>query len=372
MKVALYAPLKSPLHPVPSGDRQIGRNLLAALRQAGHAVELASELRAYCPDPTPEAVAALDRAAEAEALRLASAWAAGGVPDVWFSYHPYYKSPDLIGPRLADRFGLPVVTLEASFAPKRAEGPHAALHRETLALLRRARLNIAFTERDRAGLALVIQADRLGLLAPFIDVAPYRGLAGAAEHGGPVRLVTVAMMREGDKLRSYAMLAEALARLPETGWRLDVVGDGPAGARVRARFERFPESRVRFLGEADPARVPGLLAGADLLVWPGCGEAFGIAYLEAQAAGLPVVAQATGGIPAVVRDGGTGVLTPEGDVAAYAAAVGRLIADAGLRRSLGQAARRHVLAVHSIEAASARLGALLRPFKPEADRRGQG
>ena len=47
MRIAFYAPLKSPDHPVPSGDRQMARLLVAALRHAGHDVEIASELRSY-------------------------------------------------------------------------------------------------------------------------------------------------------------------------------------------------------------------------------------------------------------------------------------------------------------------------------------
>ncbi len=53
MHIAFYAPLKSPNHPVPSGDRQMARLLIAALRLAGHSVEIASELRSF--SATPEA-----------------------------------------------------------------------------------------------------------------------------------------------------------------------------------------------------------------------------------------------------------------------------------------------------------------------------
>ena len=53
-------------------------------------------------------------------------------------------------------------------------------------------------------------------------------------------------------------------------------------------------------------------------VWPGTGEAYGIAYMEAQAAGLPVVAQKTAGVPEVVKDGVTGTLTAAGDASAFA------------------------------------------------------
>ena len=99
--------------------------------------------------------------------------------------------------------------------------------------------------------------------------------------------------------------------------------------------------------------MAGLLASADLYVWPGFGEAYGIAYLEAQATGLPVLAMDCGGIGSVVDDGTTGLLVPEGDGPAFAAALARLIADADLRLRLGEAGRRLVLDQRTVERAAA-------------------
>jgi glycosyltransferase involved in cell wall biosynthesis len=360
MKISLYAPLKSPFHSVPSGDRQVARNLMMTLRHVGFQVEVASDLRSYSPNPTTSCLRELRQAARAEADRIAAEWNRHGVPDLWFSYHPYYKSPDLIGADLTARYGLPHVTLEASYAKRREAGPYGDLQRGVAEYLRRARLNLCFTERDRAGLAGIVPAETLRMVAPFFDVAPFAATRRApAGPDRPVALVTVAMMREGDKFSSYRMLSEALRALRDLSWTLDVIGAGPAEAAVRALFDDFDPARVRFRGQVAPETVPAHLAGADVYVWPGCGEAFGLAYLEAQAAGLPVVAQATGGIPAVVRPGETGVLTPEADTAAFAAALRRLLGDATLRRRLGDAARARVVAEHSIEAAAASLGPLL-------------
>ena len=82
---------------------------------------------------------------------------------------------------------------------------------------------------------------------------------------------------------------------------------------VEALFAGLPAGRVRWLGQVDAAGVAGLLARGAVYVWPGCGEAYGLAYLEAQAAGLPVVAFRTAGVPEVVADGETGVLVADGD-----------------------------------------------------------
>ena len=96
---------------------------------------------------------------------------------------------------------------------------------------------------------------------------------------------------------------------------------------------------MRFAGALPHAELPAVYAGADLYLWPAINEAYGMAFLEAQAAGLPVVAGRTGGVPAVVADGVTGMLTPIGDAAAFAAAVGRLLDDPDERARLGDGGR---------------------------------
>ena len=104
----------------------------------------------------------------------------------------------------------------------------------------------------------------------------------------------------------------------------------------------------------------GVRSAADLLVWPAIQEAYGMALLEAQAAGLPVLAGDAGGVPDIVRHGSTGVLVPEGDVAAFAAALGGLLDAPGRLPAMGEAARRTVQAEHGLDAAAAALDGWLR------------
>ncbi len=80
-----------------------------------------------------------------------------------------------------------------------------------------------------------------------------------------------------------------------------------------------------------------------------------MAVLEAQAAGLPVVAGRVRGVAEVVRSGKTGVLTPAGDDGAFAAAVRQLLDDRRLRAGLGAAAAATVEERHGLAAASATL-----------------
>jgi len=355
MRIAFYAPLKSPDHPVPSGDRLMARQLRAALRAGGHDVALVSDLRAYCGDPDDRAAAqAIAAQAMSEQQRIAAGWPEA-IPDVWVCYHPYYKSPDLIGPPLCRVFGVPYVTIEASYSARRNLGVWTDWQAAALDGVRQAAVNICLTARDRAGLQAAAPDATLADLSPFIDPEPF--LHGPFPAAGPVRLITVAMMRAGDKLQSYAVLAQALARLAHLDWQLTVVGDGPAKADVQALFAGLGD-RVIWAGLCEAGQVVALLGQSDLYLWPGVGEAYGLAYLEAQAAGLPVVAQAVAGVPEVVT-AETGRLTAPGDIAQYAQAVAGLIGDAALRQQLGQAARARVLAQHSVAAATARLNRIL-------------
>src|SRR4030095_1656431 len=112
-------------------------------------------------------------------------------------------------------------------------------------------------------------------------------------------------------------------------------------------------------GALPHAELPKIYAAADLYLWPAVNEAYGMAFLEAQAAGLPVVAGRTGGVPAVVADGVTGLLAPPGDAPAFAAAVGRLLDDADLRRRFSHAAVARMQERHDDAAAARALAVAL-------------
>jgi len=165
-------------------------------------------------------------------------------------------------------------------------------------------------------------------------------------------------MRPGDKLASYRVLGPALAELLDLSWSHEVVGDGPARTEVTAALAPLGD-RVRYTGPLDEAAIARRLAACDLFVWPAINEAFGMALLEAQASGLPVVAGGSGGVGDVVADGVTGLLTPPGDANAFAAAVRALLADPARRREFGGAAREKVRRDHDRPTAAARLAAII-------------
>lgn len=360
MRIAFYAPLKSPGHPVPSGDRLMARMLIDALRQAGHEVAVASELRSFMAEASEAQFAAIGQAAAAETQRIRGRWLSQARPDAWFCYHPYYKAPDLIGPALATEFSIPYLTAEASYSFRRNDGVRAVAQRHVLKAVEQAAVNICLTERDRRGLVEAAPACRNAMLAPFIDVSPYSPKSGSAVNA--CRFVTVAMMRSGDKLASYRMLASSLSLVADRPWTMTIVGDGPCRQEVRDAFSVVPAERLVWLGEKEAGDIPAILAESALYLWPGCGEAYGLAYLEAQAAGLPVIAQRTGGVPEVVRDGETGLLTSEGDIDAYAAAIRHMIDNPRVRKQFGENARDFVHEQRSFPAAARRLGEIFDEF----------
>jgi glycosyltransferase involved in cell wall biosynthesis len=364
MRIAFYAPLKPPDHPVPSGDRRVAQLFLDALRRAGHQPALASHFRSFegrGEKGRQVRLAALGRRLAERYLRRCRTSPAAA-PQLWFTYHVYHKAPDWLGPRVAAALGIPYVVAEASYAPKQADGPWAEGHRAAEQSIRRADAVIALNPADRdCVLPLLADPSRWVPVKPFLDAGRFTPRAVAGDRAP--RLVTAAMMRPGDKLSSYRVLGEALSCLLALDWSIEVIGDGPARAEVAAALAPLG-NRVSWAGALGPEAMAARLAEADLCVWPAVNEAFGMALLEAQASGLPVVAGAGGGVAGIVAHEVTGLLAAPGDAAAFAAAVRRLLVDRDLRRRFGEAARRRVLAEHDLPAAASRLAAAIDALCP--------
>ena len=376
MRIAFYAPLKPPTSSVPSGDRRMAALLIQALETAGHGVELASVFRSRDGSGDGDRQRRLGsiggRLAD-RVVRRYRARAPGARPRAWFTYHLYHQAPDWIGPRVAAALDIPYIVAEASFAPKQAGGPWAVGHAAAEAAIRSADVIIGLNSHDSACvLPLLDRAERLRPMPPFTDIAPFAGAADArAAHrqalarllgldpATPV-LLAVAMMRPGDKLASYVLLGRALALLEDESWQLVVVGDGAARPAVEQALAPLGADRVRYAGQQWAEALPGFYAAADILVWPAIREAYGMALVEAQAAGLPVVAGRAGGVADIVRDGETGLLAPEGDAPALAAAIRALLRAPDRRARLAAGASRTALRDHSIAAAAAALDEAVR------------
>ena len=358
MKILFYSPLKSPNHPVPSGDRLMARLLVRALKSLGHEVFIASEMRSFMrSSEMADALEANVADAAREIERITAEHSGSSAPDLWFTYHPYYKAPDLLGPALARHFGIPLINAEASYSSRRNIGAWRTSQEMLLDSLRHAAVNLCFTRRDRDGLKAAVPEARLELIAPFIDSEPYLQRTPAPEPG---RLVTVAMMRPGDKLSSYQALAESLRLIQHLPWTLSIAGDGECRPEVERAFAPLGLERIEWLGALQQEDIAELLSRGSVFLWPGHGEAYGLAYLEAQAAGLPVVAEAIAGVPEVVEHDRTGLLTPPGDRHAFADAIGHLLSDAETRSRLAKEARIFATGERSISGAAESLRRILR------------
>ena len=295
--------------------RRGARNLMAALERAGHQVTLASHFRSYDRgDPQrQERLAAIGRRLAARlAQRLTDP---ARRPDLWFTYHLYHKAPDHLGPAVSTALGIPYVVAEASVANKQRGGPFDTGYRASLAALGHADLVLTLNPNDASGVAPHLKPGAsMEMLAPFIDATPFAAAgegraagrkALAARFGLDAQkpwLVTAAMMRADQKLASYRLLAEALAMIDRDAFELLIAGSGPAEAEVRAAFVETGV-RAAFLGPVAAADMPALFSAADLHVWPAIKEAFGMALIEAGAAGLPVVAGASPGVAGIVAHG---------------------------------------------------------------------
>jgi len=134
---------------------------------------------------------------------------------------------------------------------------------------------------------------------------------------------------------------------------------------VSGLFAPLGERAVR-LGVLDGWALRSVYAACDLFVWPAVREAFGMAILEAQAAGLPVAAGRTGGVPGIVADGETGLLTAPEDARAFAGAARRLLENRDLRTAMGTAALDRVRGRHDLPRAAERLDSVFRKLDPQA------
>ena len=163
-----------------------------------------------------------------------------------------------------------------------------------------------------------------------IDLERFAGLARGG-HGERPRVGTVGRLAAQ---KGHRTLIEAARLLPQADFV--IVGDG----ELRAELERMAGSNVQLTGARED--VPELLASFDVYAQPSLYEGLCLAVIEAQAAGVPVVATPVGGMRETVVDGETGLLVPPEDPEGLAGAILRLLEDSALAKRLTAEASRRV------------------------------
>jgi glycosyltransferase involved in cell wall biosynthesis len=237
---------------------------------------------------------------------------AAGVPIRMFTVHGWafaaYSGPASSLYRWADRLARPVTTV-----------------------------TICVSENERAaGIgAGTCSAERTVVIRNAVSLG---GRPRARHDNGRPRLIAVGRLKPP---KDFLTLVRALALLPPDSFEALIVGDGPDRNTLENELRRLGlENRVRLAGERHD--VPDLLAAADVFVLSSSSEGLPVSVLEGMAAELPVVASHVGGLQELVLDGETGLLVEPRDAEKLAAALGRLVADRGLRRRLGAAGREYV------------------------------
>lgn len=216
------------------------------------------------------------------------------------------------------------------------------LRRNPLSRWKHARVTrfVAVSERVRRALAADgIAPERISVVRSGVDLCGRRTSASAATLHGlglvPGRALVVMVSALVPPHKDPRTFLEAIAATRRAGHDVQalLVGGGPLLEPARRTCRELGlDGAVRLSGfRADAVE---LLAAADVAVLSSRDEGLGTTLLDAMAAGVPIVATAAGGVTEIVQDGVNGLLVPVGDGAALGAGIGRVLDDAGLRRTL--------------------------------------
>ncbi|WP_186394848.1 glycosyltransferase family 4 protein [Stappia sp. TSB10GB4] len=334
----------------PTGGYVYDRELLAALAATGTQVTALTLGEGY-PAPSPatlEAGAALLAGlADGEAVMI-DGLAFGVMDAIAAPQAQRLRLIALVHHPLAHESGLP---------PARA-AELAASERRALALAR----HVVTTSPATAEAIITgfgVPSAKVSALEPGL-VLPAPPVARVRRPGEPFRLLSVGSLVPR---KDHPTLLAALAQIDDPAVTLDIAGSGEFdlahAASVRATIERLGLSRrVRLHGALGRAALDALYAQADLFVLTTLYEGYGMAFVEAMAHGLPVIATGAGAVRDTVPPA-AGILCEAGDAASVGAAIRRLAEDAALRQSLAQAARAHAQGLPGWPEQARRLAALI-------------
>ena len=353
MNICFYAPFKPLGHPDPSGDLVIATGLYDFLIRRGHTLRTMSNLRCrwiyWKPWLIPRII---------KEIRGAESVIAKEKPDLWLTYHTYYKAPDLLGPAVSRKMRIPYAIFQGVYATKRKK----ALKTLPGFLLNNIALNAAdhvFTnkKKDLINLKRILHSQRRTYIAPGIFTGDFSYSAEDRtrlrkdwEVGDDPVVLTAAMFRPDVKTVGLKIVIRACGALYRKGKRfyLVIAGDGKMRNPLEALAEKEAPGRIRFIGKIPEKEMHRFYSAGDLFAFPGIRESLGMVFLEAQSCGIPVIAFANEGTPDAIRHPETGFLVPAFDFDAFVHSIEFLLDNPNLRRKMGTQGKRYVRKQHDL------------------------
>jgi len=344
-----------------TGGYLFDRRVVDGLRASGREVRVI-ELPGTHPDAD-----AIARAAAAEALRA--------LPDGHLAVIDGLALPAFADSLEAEAARLRLIgfihhplSLETGIAASMAERM-AAIEGRLWPMLQGLLCPSAHTARCMADAGVV--PSRIEITPPGNDRVPAAHPGSQVAHAGVLRFLALGSLvpRKG-----HALLVEALSGLKALPWRLTCIGslarDPGTVAALRASIAAHGlDDRIALVGEVSPDTLQAAWGDADVFALPSSHEGYGMAYAEAMAHGLPVIATTAGAIPDTVPLT-AGLLVAPGDVDALRDALRRMVVDASLRQRLAAGARQAATLLPDWPAAVRRWAeALDRLVGPPSDRR---
>ena len=344
-------PFKPPGHRNPSGDLITGMELHDFLVRQGHKITLASTLRSrwIYLKPWKYVSAALER------KRIIRSFAKTP-PDLWLTYHSYYKAPDVLGPACSRESSIPYVIFQGIYSTKRRRKlltlPGFILNRSALISAR-----MVFTNKkgDELNLKRLLPEDRVKYVAPGLrpeqfcfDVGSRRALREQWSVGKRRVVMTTAMLRPGVKTTGVRKVIESCQELIRRGTNilLVVIGDGSSRHVLEGEGREKLSANSLFLGKIPRHELYRYYSAADVFAFPGIEESLGMVYLEAQSSGLPVVAYGDWGAKEAVVHQQTGLLSQASQPDQFTDHIEVLLLNRDKRAAMREAAKNHIRTRH--------------------------
>jgi len=354
MNIAYYMPFKPMGHRNPSGDLVTGTELFNHLARNNRILPV-SRLRCRWIYYHPLLLLRF----LLEKKRILRKYRTNP-PDIWFSYHSYYKAPDLLGYHCSKKLNIPYVIFQGIYSTRRRKKlktlPGFILNRKILLAADRVFTN---KKKDLKNLRRLLPEERLSYIAPGIHPEKFIYCEKSRDElrtklncRNKTVILTAAMFRPGVKTEGISQVIHSCAELltENPGIVLWIVGDGSCRRELERKAEELLPGKAWFSGRVERNELYRYYSGADIFAFPGINESLGMVYLEAQSCRLPVVALADWGGGEAVIHNRTGLLSPAAEKPTFTANMEKLLQNPKLRNRLGREGEAHIRSHHNLSA----------------------